>query len=178
MGREDVPTFIEACRAFHRDFVAGKDIEDTVNRVAGILATCMEPDDLGVAFNMCSANDSCWSVSVECDYLDSFTESEECYGCDEDCEHFDERSYNVLTDTAHQKLRVLPPLVLSPPQERLAAAVAEEGTDWAAWAALGVALGEGIKERIDICPCCGRKNVSHAREFLDAVYRGYDDDTE
>jgi len=85
--REDVPLLVEACRRFNRDHIAGAKLVDTVDRTADLLEMMFKEfsDDLGVAFNMCSANGAFWHVRVPCS---------EC-GCT--C-NGDTRPYNVKTD--------------------------------------------------------------------------------
>ena len=80
IAREHVPLLAAACRSFYKRYVKPHSLVDTVNQAAAVMDELLEriPDALGVAFNMCSAVDSFWSVPVE--------DGEDC------------RPYNILTD--------------------------------------------------------------------------------
>jgi hypothetical protein len=80
--RKLVPDLIKACRAFHERHIAGRYV-DTVARTADMMGRLLEecPDAIGVAFNMCSANEPFWSWYDE--------------------EEDDHVQYNVLTREEH-----------------------------------------------------------------------------
>ena len=65
--RETIPKLVEACRAFHKEYVADNNLVATVDATADKLEELLEaqPDALGVAFNMCSAIDSFWDWEDE-----------------------------------------------------------------------------------------------------------------
>jgi hypothetical protein len=80
--RELVPDLIKACRTFHERYIAGRYVE-TVRASAAVMERLLEecPEALGVAFNMCSANEPFW--------------------CWYDEEADDHVRYNVLTHEEH-----------------------------------------------------------------------------
>lgn len=59
-----VPELIEGMRAFHKRYVVPNNFVETISEAADRLTEWLagNPDDRGVAFNMCSADSSFWEV--------------------------------------------------------------------------------------------------------------------
>lgn len=64
ISRALVPELVEAMRAFHQRYIVPNNLVHTISDAADILAKWMpeHPTDRGVAFNMCSAVESFWTV--------------------------------------------------------------------------------------------------------------------
>ncbi len=62
--KETLHDLIKAQRAFHEKYIVPNDIADTISKTADVIEALLaeDPSILGVAFNMCSANEPYWQV--------------------------------------------------------------------------------------------------------------------
>jgi hypothetical protein len=80
ISRALVPELIKAMRAFHDRYIAPKKLVRTISEAADTLDEWLtsSTDDRGVAFHMCSATESFWTI------YDSETDETRCYNIDRD----------------------------------------------------------------------------------------------